>query len=595
MSTIKRVKLPNNETPYDIGALSSNIVYNGVTPTIGLNEEIENILNQTEKLVSIEWADLVDLRDNDELVPGTYYRIIDYNFVTNKTGVMSGNHQFDIVVLAISENMLSENAYAVRPANDAYFTRQIIVGGVEWLYSLYVDDYGDNYDTEPMDHANDLHCDDIFVDYGFEEHPSSGDEVPVLYKTNYPEYDLDDPDYDDRYFYEGTYNLDGDDYDMWSKWEIDDNSGDLTFANQYALTAVIIEDGDFLYDPTPVIRDVAVNMNAWELKYCLDNDTSLFNWASSNGKGVIYYMKDEFGNEAPYDFKNAIFQRYKIQSVVNTSLISLRNNVFGQTDYYNITCDTSAANSKYYYTFQNSNYDSANDGSLFGNNTYNVIKPYIDHEYDRRDLNNIVLLDCNSVVVENDAHDCTIVSGLNSTLKAGCNYILTRGISNSEIGASSRYITLINVSDSTMGTFCQYLTGSSPSTMRMGSSNSYINLGNNNVNLSTEPGCSQIDFGNYCSGIRIAQHCNSLAFGNYCVDISIGAKCNTITIGNYFRFSTIEPDCNNITLNTSGGSTSNYVQHVKICMGVKNMLKQPTRNQAYEQIYYKAGRIETSV
>ena len=68
MSTIKRVKLPNNETPYDIGALSSNIVYNGVTPTIGLNEEIENILNQTEKLVSIEWADLVDLRDNDELI-----------------------------------------------------------------------------------------------------------------------------------------------------------------------------------------------------------------------------------------------------------------------------------------------------------------------------------------------------------------------------------------------------------------------------------------------------------------------------------------------------------------------------------------------
>jgi len=26
-----------------------------------------------------------------------------------------------------------------------------------------------------------------------------------------------------------------------------------------------------------------------------------------NGKGVIYYMKDEFGNECPYDFKNIVY------------------------------------------------------------------------------------------------------------------------------------------------------------------------------------------------------------------------------------------------------------------------------------------------
>ena len=89
-------------------------------------------------------------------------------------------------------------------------------------------------------------------------------------------------------------------------------------------------------------------------------------------------------------------------------------------------------------------------------------------------------------------------------------------------------------------------------------------------------------FGNYCSGINIAEHCNTFTFGNYCLDTTIGTKCNTITIGNYFRFLIIEPNCNNITLNTSGGSTSSYVQQVKICMGVKNITKQPTRNQAYE-------------
>jgi hypothetical protein len=59
------------------------------------------------------------------------------------------------------------------------------------------------------------------------------------------------------------------------------------------------------------------DLSAWELKYCLDNDSSRFAWAdeSGKGKGVIYYMKDEFGNECPYDFKN-------IQYIVGASYTS---------------------------------------------------------------------------------------------------------------------------------------------------------------------------------------------------------------------------------------------------------------------------------
>ena len=52
-------------------------------------------------------------------------------------------------------------------------------------------------------------------------------------------------------------------------------------------------------------------VNAWEIKYCLDNDTNRFDWADTeNGKGVIYYMKDENNNECPYDFKNILFDNY---------------------------------------------------------------------------------------------------------------------------------------------------------------------------------------------------------------------------------------------------------------------------------------------
>lgn len=50
------------------------------------------------------------------------------------------------------------------------------------------------------------------------------------------------------------------------------------------------------------------NLEAWQLKYCLDNDTTRFDWAdATNGKGVIYRMIDEHGNDCPYDFKNILY------------------------------------------------------------------------------------------------------------------------------------------------------------------------------------------------------------------------------------------------------------------------------------------------
>ena len=54
-------------------------------------------------------------------------------------------------------------------------------------------------------------------------------------------------------------------------------------------------------------------LEVWQLKYCIDNDTTRFAWAdTANGKGVIYEMTDEFGNCLPYDFKNIQFKRFAI-------------------------------------------------------------------------------------------------------------------------------------------------------------------------------------------------------------------------------------------------------------------------------------------
>lgn len=68
-------------------------------------------------------------------------------------------------------------------------------------------------------------------------------------------------------------------------------------------------------------------LSEWVIKYDIDNDITKYQWADDdNGKGVIYYMCDEFGNEAPYDFKNILFNGYYTFSFESSSIIDLSLN-----------------------------------------------------------------------------------------------------------------------------------------------------------------------------------------------------------------------------------------------------------------------------
>lgn len=60
-------------------------------------------------------------------------------------------------------------------------------------------------------------------------------------------------------------------------------------------------------------------LEQWKIKYAIIN-TSLFNWIDvTNNKGVIYYLEDEYGNSAPYDFKNILFNgKYTFNTETNT-------------------------------------------------------------------------------------------------------------------------------------------------------------------------------------------------------------------------------------------------------------------------------------
>ena len=119
------------------------------------------------------------------------------------------------------------------------------------------------------------------------------------------------------------------------------------------------------------------DLDAWEIKYCLDNDTSRFEWASSSGKGVVYYMKDEFGNEASYDFKNIQFKRYMITGVADPTVTAdgLVDGYFSPTT---SRSDYNVSDTDYIWTYTFGNYSKANPADLSldkSNNIYNnVIK-----------------------------------------------------------------------------------------------------------------------------------------------------------------------------------------------------------------------------
>lgn len=107
------------------------------------------------------------------------------------------------------------------------------------------------------------------------------------------------------------------------------------------------------------------NLTAWELRYILDNDATRYSWVDDNyevlipfetykkgdtitvnnykelsdtnkancqqiGKGVIYYMKDEFNNECSYDFKSILFERFFIQAPAVTNIYQdwINNNYY---------------------------------------------------------------------------------------------------------------------------------------------------------------------------------------------------------------------------------------------------------------------------
>ena len=289
------------------------------------------------------------------------------------------------------------------------------------------------------------------------------------------------------------------------------------------------------------------NLAAWELKYCLDNDTDRFKWAddSNNGKGVIYYMKDEWNNECPYDFKNIKFARWNrtngVSYIYSNGWVenSVNSSMFCLNGYYNINSSYNTylygsnrikvvynltSESKFYYTF-----GGISDKSFSGLHCNNVIKPnkeYINDVY-RLMLNNIVFTgnDCINNIFGYDCKD--------NTLDGLCaNNIFGNNCYGNILNSECCYNIFGNdCHDNIVGELsCNNLFGNDCYNIHLyGHSLNYNTFGNNCYNIYMGAGCSSNSFGNNCCFNYMGNYCNCNSFGNNSVVISFRLGNNILS------------------------------------------------------------------
>ena len=315
-------------------------------------------------------------------------------------------------------------------------------------------------------------------------------------------------------------------------------------------------------------------LESWELKYCIDNDTTRFAWAdNTNGKGVIYWMKDEWNNECPYDFKNIQFKRYKIEECEKSpDLVGL----YSIADAYEITVDTSETYWCYTFSMINLIDDCIDDVSVYQTKypsdevfSYlthdNVFREYID-TYSDSDIQLMVLP--NNVMVT-DTDICSIEDDYS--------YGEFYGFYSNTFGN--------DVYNNTFGNECGRNT--------FGNSFSANTFGNYVKNNTFGNAVYQNTFGNYCSYNTFGNNCYRNTFGNYCNNIKIQKD--------YIYYIVIENGNQYIDITSSQTtSSSNVLRNFTISQGVNNTttrktISHDTVNDTFKTTYQNSSSTTINV
>lgn len=290
-TSVKRIDTSVRDMSTYIADISTRIDDNELIVASALSDldsRIEDVSSRivggdgnADLMTSVTYAELKTLRDSSSLVPGMRYRITDYECITTQSDTSVAGHIFDIIVTADSSIALNENAKATWHEGDTYFQNADLdswqlkytldndVHKFEWAYNIATSI------TDTSSNTWDKSTSTTRLYWGKETTP----------KTNVKGY---------VYLY----------------GHIISGGGITTF---YGCTSPNPQPGDYIYKFTCTTSTFPNNIN----QYNTNTKVSIYGTVDSAeydyGKGIIYWMKDEFNNEAPYDFKNILY-KYTWQS-----------------------------------------------------------------------------------------------------------------------------------------------------------------------------------------------------------------------------------------------------------------------------------------
>ena len=317
----------------------------------------------------------------------------------------------------------------------------------------------------------------------------------------------------------------------------------------------------------PMVTD----FDAWEVWYCLGNDTARFGWASTSGKGVIYRLIDEFGNDCPYDFKNIKFKRtaewfsnhvdwckdifYGATPSIERRYFtfSLADNNFNGTDlsinHHN--------GQKYFKFYQNKIAPYYSEAVQQLNNNVFVLKTIDDNTSCNNNTfginchSNTFAASCNNNTFGNNCHTNTFGSGCNAnTFGNSCNTNnFKNGCNNNTFGN--------NCHTNTFGNGCAInFFGNSCANNTFGAQCTTNFFGNGCYSNNFGPSSCFNTFENDCSSNKFGQSCVSNTFGNSCITNTFRDSCGSNTFGNNSRSNTFGNSCSyNFFGNYCGGNS----------------------------------------
>ena len=353
------------------------------------------------------------------------------------------------------------------------------------------------------------------------------------------------------------------------------------------------------------------NLAAWKIWYCLDNDTTKYAWANTtDGKGVIYHMIDEWQNDCPYDFKNIMFSRTVIAGGLNIdgayytfswvnkanevedasivgqtltndggSVNGVHDNLISVSDAYNLGISNNttafALNGNVFvseYTFENGifygiygNHFAINCyNNTFGNDCYN-------NTFGNDCYNNTFGNKCDGNTFGNDCYGNTFGNGCyGNTFGNGCfNNTFGNFYYNNTLGDNCNYNSFGN--DCYSNTFGDGCYGNT-----FGGNDCYNNtFGNDCYNNTFGNKCDGNTFGNDCDDNTFGDNCDRNTFGNNCDRNTFGNGCISNTFGNRCCGNSFGDNCDSNTFgnycynNTSGNyfqynALGNDIQYIKI-------------------------------